>query len=217
MLSQGNLEQKVKVSSNDEIGELANNFNYMAKSLRNMINQLKDEKDKQKNFFDNFTHEIRTPLTTILGYSELLWKTDDIDVKDKSLFHITSEGKRMLDMIEKLLELSRLKSFDFQINKCDTNLKVVIEEVCDSIQYKLRRYNIDLKLELEDLSAYVDPDLFKQIIINILDNSIKYSETSSIDITLHNKNGIKLRIKDYGIGIEPETLENIFEPYYKRG
>jgi len=215
LMSQGNLEQKVEVSSDDEIGELASNFNYMAESLRNMINQLKEEKDKQKIFFDNFTHEIRTPLTTILGYAELLWKTDDIDVKDKSLFHITSEGKRMLNMIEKLLELSRLKRYDFQISKCETNLKKIIEEVCDSIHYKLRRYNIDLNLELEDLSTNVDPDLFKQIIINILDNSIKYSETPSIDIKLHNEDGIKLTIKDYGIGIEPETLEHIFEPYLK--
>lgn len=215
LLSKGDLHQKVEVQSNDEVGELAGNFNYMADSLRKMIHELKDEKDKQKNFFDNFTHEIRTPLTTILGYSELLWKTDDIDVKDKSLFHITSEGKRMLNMVENLLELSRLKRFDFQINKCDTNLKTLVEEVCDSIHYKLGRYNIQLNLKLENLSASVDPDLFKQVIINILDNSIKYSETSKIDITLEYNEGIKLTIKDYGIGIDPYTLENIFEPYYK--
>jgi len=215
LLSKGDLNQKVEVQSNDEVGELADNFNYMADSLRKMIHELKDEKDKQKNFFDNFTHEIRTPLTTILGYSELLWKTDDIDVKDKSLFHITSEGKRMLNMVESLLELSRLKRFDFQINKCDTNLKTLVEEVCDSIHYKLGRYNIDLNLKLENLSASVDPDLFKQVIINILDNSIKYSETSKIDIILEYSEAIKLTIKDYGVGIDPNTLENIFEPYYK--
>jgi len=216
LLSKGDLNQKVEVHSNDEVGELADNFNYMAESLRNMIHELKDEKEKQKNFFDNFTHEIRTPLTTILGYSELLWKTDSIEVKDKSLFHITSEGKRMLNMVEKLLELSRLKRFDFEINKCETNLKTLVEEVCDSIHYKLGRYNIALDLKLENLSSFVDPDLFKQVIINILDNSIKYSETTKIEIDLIKDNEkTKLIIKDYGIGIEPSTLENIFEPYYK--
>ncbi|MEA4960297.1 sensor histidine kinase [Lutispora sp.] len=215
LLSKGDLHQKVEVKSNDEVGELGENFNSMADSLRNMIHELKDEKEKQKSFFDNFTHEIRTPLTTILGYSELLWKTDSIEVKDKSLFHITSEGKRMLNMVERLLELSRLKRYDFQINKSETNLKALLEEVCDSIHYKLGRYNISLDLKLQNLSVFVDPDLFKQVIINILDNSIKYSDTSKIDITLESKDGIELIIKDYGVGIDPDTLENIFEPYYK--
>lgn len=215
LFSKGDLHQRVEVASNDEVGELGQNFNSMADNLRNMIHELKDEKEKQKSFFDNFTHEIRTPLTTILGYSELLWKTDSIEIKDKSLFHITSEGKRMLKMVERLLELSRLKRFDFEINKAETNLKALLEEVCDSIHYKLGRYNISLNMKLQDLSACIDPDLFKQVIINILDNSIKYSKTSMIDIILENNNGIELIIRDYGIGIEPDTLENIFEPYFK--
>ncbi|MDD2481058.1 MAG: HAMP domain-containing sensor histidine kinase [Lutispora sp.] len=215
LFSKGDLHPKVEVNSTDEVGELGQTFNTMADSLRSMIHELKDEKEKQKNFFDNFTHEIRTPLTTILGYSELMWKTDSIEVKDKSLFHITSEGKRMLKMVERLLELSRLKRYDFEINKSETNLKTLLEEVCDSIHYKLGRYNISLDLILQDLYALVDPDLFKQVIINILDNSIKYSKTSKIDIVLKENNGIELVIKDYGIGIDPEILENIFEPYFK--
>ena len=100
MFSKGDLKPRVAVSNNDEVGELAHNFNFMADNIQEMIHKLKDEQDKQKSFFDNFTHEIRTPLTTILGYAELLWKTDDIEVKDKSLFHITTEGKRLLKMIE---------------------------------------------------------------------------------------------------------------------
>ncbi|MCK9216310.1 MAG: HAMP domain-containing histidine kinase [Firmicutes bacterium] len=213
--SKGDLYPRVKVKDNDEVGELAHNFNSMADSIQDMIYKLKDEQNKQKNFFDNFTHEIRTPLTTILGYAELLWKTDNTEVKDKSLFHITSEGQRLLKMIESLLELSRLKRYDFLINKSEVNLKELLEEVCDSMHYKARRYNIKLNLQLDEASYFIDQDLFKQVIINILDNSIKYSKTDNIDIILKKSDNIKLTIKDYGIGIDEETLKNIYEPYYK--
>ncbi len=215
MFSKGDLKPRVAVSNNDEVGELAHNFNFMADNIQEMIHKLKDEQDKQKSFFDNFTHEIRTPLTTILGYAELLWKTDDIEVKDKSLFHITTEGKRLLKMIESLLELSRLKRYDFQVNKTEVNMKNLLEEVCDSMYYKAKRYNIRINLFLEEITCLVDEDLFKQVLINIMDNSIKYSKTDSIDITLKKADKIELTIKDYGIGIKKDILKNIFEPYYK--
>lgn len=213
--SEGNLESRANVATRDEIGELSSTFNSMAESIKDMINKLHYEKEKQKYFFDNFTHEIRTPLTTILGYAELLWKTDDEEVRDKSLFYITSEGKRMLKMMESLLELSKLKNYSFEINKTDTNLKKLIEDTCDSMQYKMKRYNVSCRLNLENISCKVDPDHFKQVLINIIDNSIKYSKSPVIDITLKKKDGIKLIIADYGCGIEKKDLNNVFDPYYK--
>lgn len=213
--SMGNFESRAHTDSKDEVGELSATFNSMADSIKDMITKLNYEKEKQKYFFDNFTHEIRTPLTTILGYTELLWKTNDEEVKDKSLFYITSEGKRMLKMMERLLELSKIKNYSFELNKSEANLKKLIEDACDSMQYKMKRYNTSCKLELEDITWKVDPDYFKQVVINIIDNSIKYSKSPVIDITLRRLNGVTLEIKDYGRGIDSKDLENVFEPYYK--
>lgn len=213
--SEGNLESRAEVITRDETGELSSAFNSMADSIKDMIGKLHYEKEKQKYFFDNFTHEIRTPLTTILGYTELLWKTDDEEVRDKSLFYITSEGKRMLKMMERLLELSKLKNYSFEITKVDTNLKKLIEDTCDSMQYKMKRYNTSCRLNLDNITCRVDPDHFKQVIINIIDNSIKYSKSPIIDITLEKKDRIKLIVADYGCGIEQKDLENVFDPYYK--
>ncbi|MGE5678278.1 MAG: sensor histidine kinase, partial [Pseudomonadota bacterium] len=162
----------------------------------------------------NFTHEIRTPLTTILGYAELLWKTNDEDVRDKSLFYITSEGQRMLKMMEKLLELSKLKNYSIELKKTESNLRKLIEDACDAMQYKMKRYNTSCRLDLEDICWKVDPDYFKQVIINIVDNSIKYSKSSYIDISLKRKDVILLEIADYGCGIDEKNLKNLFEPYY---
>lgn len=213
--SEGNFESRAAVVTKDEVGELSTTFNSMADSIKDMITKLSYEKEKQKYFFDNFTHEIRTPLTTILGYTELLWKTDDEEVKDKSLFYITSEGKRMLKMMERLLELSKLKNFSFELKKCDSNLKKLVEDACESMQYKMKRYHSTVRLDLEDINLKVDPDFFKQVVINIIDNSIKYSKSPIIDITLKKQEAVILEITDYGCGIDQKNLENVFDPYYK--
>ena len=213
--SEGNFESRACTATRDEVGELSVTFNSMADSIEDMINKLNHEKEKQKYFFDNFTHEIRTPLTTILGYADLLWKTNDENVKDKSLFYITSEGKRMLKMMERLLELSKLKNYNFELNKSDSNLKKLIEDACDSMHYKMKRYNTSCRLDLEDITWKVDPDFFKQVIINLIDNSIKYSKSPVIDISLRKKDKVVLEVVDYGCGIDIKNLESLFEPYYK--
>ncbi|HYF82147.1 MAG TPA: HAMP domain-containing sensor histidine kinase [Clostridia bacterium] len=213
--SEGNFESRAVAATHDEIGDLSTTFNSMADSIKDMITKLSSEKEKQKYFFDNFTHEIRTPLTTILGYTELLWKTNDEEVRDKSLFYITSEGKRMLKMMERLLELSKLKNYSFEINKSESNLKKLIEDACDSMQYKMKRYSTSCRLNLENITLKVDPDLFKQVVINIIDNCIKYSKSPVIDINLSRHEVIKLEIIDYGCGIDQKNLESVFDPYYK--
>lgn len=213
--SEGNFESRAAAVSKDEVGELSSTFNSMADSIKDMITKLSYEKEKQKYFFDNFTHEIRTPLTTILGYTELLWKTNDEEVRDKSLFYITSEGKRMLKMMERLLELSKLKNYSFELNKSDSNLKKLIEDACDSMHYKMKRYDTSCRLDLENITWKVDPDLFKQVVINLIDNSIKYSKSPIIDISLKKQNGIRFEIRDYGCGMNQKNLENVFDPYYK--
>lgn len=213
--SKGDMTARALVSTKDEVGELSETFNGMADNIHDMITKLNNEKEKQKSFFDNFTHEIRTPLTTILGYTDLLWKTNDEEVKDRSLFHINSEGKRMLKMVESLLELSKLKKFDMELKIQDTDLKHLIEEVCDSMYYKAKRYNISFRLMLDRVVHPVDPDLLKQLLINIIDNSIKYSKSELIDITLKKQEKLMLIIEDFGCGIDPKELDSIFDPYYK--
>lgn len=213
--AKGDLTSRAEVSTKDEVGELSMTYNAMADSIQEMITKLNNEKEKQKNFFDNFTHEIRTPLTTILGYTDLLWKTNDEEVKDRSLFHIDSEGKRMLKMVESLLELSKLKKYDMLVNLQQTDIKHLIEEVCDSMHYKAKRYNTSFRLNLKPVVHPIDPDMFKQLVINIIDNSIKYSKSEFIDISLSKKKNLSLVIEDYGCGIDSKNLDNIFEPYYK--
>jgi signal transduction histidine kinase len=83
------------------------------------------------------------------------------------------------------------------------------------MQYKMKRYSTSCRLKLEDISCKVDPELFKQVVINIIDNCIKYSKSPVIDINLSRQEVIKLEIIDYGCGIDQKNLESVFDPYYK--
>jgi len=214
--SSGDLSARAKIKASDEIGELSSSFNHMAESIEDMISKLNYETEKQKHFFDNFTHEIRTPLTAIIGYSDLLWKTDNAELRDKSIFYISSEAQRMVKMTERLLELSKLKNYDFVLQKREVFLDQIIEDACDAISYKAKKNNIKFRLNLEKLACYIDPELIKQVILNILDNSIKYSGTKYIDISLEKqKISYMLKIKDEGKGISEEDKARIFDPYYK--
>ena len=214
--SSGDLSSRANSVGTDEIGELSITFNNMAESIEDMIRKLNYETEKQKHFFDNFTHEIRTPLTAIIGYSDLLWKTDNAELKDKSIFYINSEAKRMVKMTERLLELSNLKNYDFVLQKRDVLLDKVIEDACDAINYKAKKKNIKFRLSLDSFICFVDPDLMRQVVLNLLDNSIKYSGTKYIEISLKKiKNSLVLKVKDEGKGISVEDKSKIFDPYYK--
>ncbi len=214
--SGGELGVRATVRSSDELGELSASFNQMAENIEDMIHKLNYEKEKQKHFFDNFTHEIRTPLTAIIGYSDLLWKAENSELRDKSIFYINSEARRMVKMTERLLELSKLNNYDYLLQKKETQLDEIIEEACDTISYKAKKNNIKFHLELESFSAFVDPELIRQVILNLLDNSIKYSGTKFIHIDLkQQKDHMILRIRDEGKGISDEDKVRIFDPYYK--
>lgn len=214
--SSGDLSARSDIASSDELGELSNSFNHMAENIEDMIHKLNYEKEKQKHFFDNFTHEIRTPLTAIIGYADLLWKADNGELRDKAIFYINSEAQRMVKMTERLLELSKLKKYDFVVMKKECQLDVIIEEACDTISYKAKKKNIKFRLDLENFTSFIDPELMRQIMLNILDNSIKYSGTKYIDIHLQLQKGyLVLKIKDEGKGISEEDLTKIFDPYYK--
>ncbi len=214
--SLGNLSIRTSRTSQDEVGDLSLTFNNMADNIQEMIDKLNEEADKQKHFFDNFTHEIRTPLTSIIGYADLLWKADSPELRDKSIFYISSEAQRLVKMTERLLELSKLKKFDFELEKKIVSLAEIIDSACHSLEYKAEQNNIEFRLHLDNVKQFVDPELMRQVVLNILDNSIKYSGSRYIDIYLkRHKNITKITIKDNGAGISDEDKEKIFDPYFK--
>lgn len=213
LFASGNLENKLDIDSGDEIEELANSFNKMSSDISLLIDNLKVEKSKQKDFYNNMTHEIRTPLTTILGYTDIIKRVDSKESREECLQYIESEGKRLLRMINELLKSSKLNLYDFEINKGYCNISKLIKETAGIIKYKANKYGIKFNLNItEDIFIDLDRDKIKEVILNLMDNAIKYSGTDKIDVSLIcSGQAVLIEIKDYGKGIPKDQLEKINE------
>ncbi|AGX41424.1 sensor histidine kinase [Clostridium saccharobutylicum] len=212
-IAKGEYDNKIEIESGDEIEDFAKTFNLTTESIKNYIESLKEEKQKQKNFLDNVTHELKTPLTAIIGYSELIPRLENKKDVEDSLIYIKKEGRRLLKLVEELLELSKIGKAEFNVDRNGNNLCEVIEEALNVIQLRAKKYDIEIIKEIFDTNLFIDKDKTKQVILNVLDNAIKYSECTSIIVKMEEKDScVILSIIDDGIGIEKNHLDKLFEP-----
>ncbi|HHW48906.1 MAG TPA: HAMP domain-containing histidine kinase [Clostridiaceae bacterium] len=213
--SKGNFKEIGSINTKDEIEKLASSFNEMGQDIKAMIGQLKTEQEKQKKFLDNVTHEIRTPLTNILGYADLLNRVEDESARGKYTSYITREGNRLLNMVNSLLELSRLNRYELSVEKTQTDLKTLIETAMELMAERAKRSGFTVECSLQNVTALVDGEKIKQAIINLLDNSIKYSEGDRINIRLWKEELVYISVTDNGKGIPEDDLKHITEPFYR--
>jgi len=217
-ISKGSFENKIVINSSDEVGELANAFNTMSRELENRISIINAEKEKQKQFVTNVSHELKTPLTTILGYVDLLsTKGHEKDVLDTSVHYLQSAGERLSVLINDLIDLSSLSRYEFEIKPEITDVTELLRDIIGQMSPKAGKFNIKMHSDLPaSLKALIDPTRIKQAVVNILDNSIKYSSGDSINILLYeNQDMLYIEIKDNGCGMPEDLLEKIFEPFYR--
>ncbi len=204
------------VNDKDEIGILSKNFNLMMEVLESKIAELQNVNSAKERFINNFTHEIKTPITSIIGYSDLLLKSNiDETLKRKSLEYINSEGRRLEKLSSSLMSLILIKASNIENNLI--SLKDCISSSLNSLSYKINDKNIHLHVDLFDINIIADRQLINILLINLIDNSIKACSTDgNIDIVgkkIDNK-FYNLYIKDDGIGIPPNELDKIMEPFY---
>lgn len=223
----GKYEERLNYNSNDEIGELSNDLNNMSKKIKEQIEVIKKDRDALKEldehrkvFLDNVTHELKTPLTIIMGYGQALLE-DGIkneEFSSKAAGHIYDESKRLNKMVVQLLELSFENKEELYEEFEKINFSEVVLSMCNSMRLKADRYSCEIINDVKpELYIMGIKDKLKQILVNILDNAIKYSKINGkIRVILEeDEENILLTIKDKGIGISKEQLENIFEPFYR--
>ena len=215
LVADGDLGARVKKISKDEIGSLSQKFNDMADTLENNIKELKEESIRQKDFVGSFSHEIKTPLTSIIGYADLL-RTHKVDEETRfeAANYIFLEGKRLENLSLKMLELlvERKKEPDYK----NCSITQLVEEVLMTMKLRMDEKKIKLKVDMESISSFVDKDLMKTVIINLLDNAIKAVEAKgviSIILISCNKD-IVMSVIDNGCGIPKEDVSRVTEPFY---
>ena len=217
-VAEGDLSTRTHIRSDDEIGELSVHFDRMTEKLEENVNALEEAAEEKDRFMGAFTHELKTPMTSIIGYAELL-RTQELEEEDRedALNYIYSEAKRLENMALKLLQI-------FVSGKEDISLKVVdpkdmVEDIVTHLTPTLEAQNIKIICRTTEGKAKLEPDLIRTLILNIIDNARKAMDKKGrirVDQKFTEENdGVIFIITDNGKGMPPEAIKHITEAFYR--
>lgn len=215
-ISGGDLSGRVQIHSRDEIGLLAEDFNHMADELEDYIGQLKDAMVRQEEFMGSFAHELKTPMTAIIGYADLMRSQQlSENQRREAANYIFSEGKRLENLSLKLLDLLVVKNDALEFVMCRPDK--LVKDVEQLMRPALKEKNITLQRECEAGSCLLEPALIMSLLINLVDNARKAMDhggviTVSVKMT---ENGCCFMVEDQGSGIPEEELEKITDAFYR--
>ncbi len=209
----GNLNYKIPVESNDEIGYLAASMNYMAGELNN-------SGESQRKFISNISHDFRSPLTSIKGYVEaMLDGTIPPEMQERYLNVVLSETNRLTKLTKGLLTLNNFDDKGTYLELADFDINAIIRQTVETFRSLCWDKHISFQLTFEEESLYVNADVGKiqQVLYNLIDNAVKFSHPDSlIYISSLEKHGkVFVSVKDTGEGIAKDSLNKIWERFYK--
>lgn len=210
----GDFSVRITKKNDDEIGELCDTVNHMASELA-LSEQMKND------FISSVSHELRTPLTAIKGWAETIaGMPDDKETITKGMRVISTESERLSQMVEELLDFSRMQNGRFTLTK---NTMDILAELGDAVLIyteKARSEGIDVIYEEPDMLPFVygDRNRLRQVFINVIDNAIKYSDKGgvvSVQALMADAETIEIDISDTGCGISQQDLPKIKTKFYK--
>ena len=212
-MSEGDFSTRINITSNDEIGSLAASFN-------NMSQALSSSESMRRSFVANISHDLRTPMTTISGFIDgILDGTIPPELQSKYLAIVSDETKRLSRLVTTMLNLSRLDAGELNLKPFEFDFSEIIVKTILPLEKMIEAKNIEISGldELKKCNVFADRDLMTQVIYNLTENAIKFTnENGNIDISLKSAdNKIYFKIKNTGIGISENELPKIFDRFYK--
>lgn len=216
----------------DELGKLGDAIYYMSTEIHRTIGAMTEEERKlrlaldklerlgeaQKQFIGNFSHEFKTPLTSIRAYVELMdMYADDADMRDDALQRIGHETQRLYEMVETVLRLAAVEKYNFEYDFELLDVRAKWLEVMDRLQAKAARFEVSIQHRLEPAIVRADKESVSHIFLNLLDNAIKYNVPGgSVLVTVQKAEdgAVAIEVADTGIGIPEEARERLFEPFF---
>lgn len=210
---EGNFESRIKLHSGGELAYVAASLNYMASELSSL-------EDDQRKFIANVSHDFRSPLTSIKGYIEAIMDgTIPPETQDKYLNIILVETERLNKLTQSMLELNRYGSHGAMLDIARFDINNIIKMTVQSFEGTCTRKKISFELILTGKELFVSADMSKiqQVLYNLIDNAIKFSNPdSSITIETTERNEkVFISVKDTGVGIPKDSLKKIWERFYK--
>ena len=199
-VAQGNYAVHVDSVRNDELGDLAQEFNHMAKEVQHASQM-------QRDLLANVSHDLRTPLTLIKGYAETVRDLtgDDKKHRDEQMNIIVDETDRLTALVSSVMELSKVTSGALKCEKVHFDMGQLCDEVSERYDAVCAQNGWQLKLEIpdEELPVYADPDMMQRALHNLLGRALRCPE------------GVRVEVEDHGPGISAEDLPYIFDRYYR--
>jgi PAS domain S-box-containing protein len=169
------------------------------------------EKDK---FLANLSHELRTPLVAVLGYSNIYNENNSVQEFVKAMSIINKNAKSQLDMIEDLLDVSKVMASKIILDKENFNINRVVKDCIESIKPRADEKKIELTSKSDDFEVHADPKRIAQIINNLLSNAVRFTETGKVEIDVwKDPSNFYIKVMDTGIGMSSENMQAIWKPF----
>ncbi len=212
-IASGKFDQRVAVTSADEIGQLASSFNFMADSIEEL-------EATRSEFISDVSHELRTPMTSISGFIEGIMDGTIPPQKQNEYLKIAlDESKRLTKMVNDMLEMSKTSSSEYKLNITKFDLNELTRVCIISLMNRIEEKNLELSVDFEkdSMNVLADKDAIKRVIINLLDNAVKFSyPNTTIGIHTWIEDGrARFCVGNFGDGISGADLSNIFNRFYK--
>ncbi len=213
-VAQGNYAVHVETRRNDELGDLAQDFNHMAQEVQYAAQM-------QRDLLANVSHDLRTPLTLIKGYAETVRDItgDDKAHRDEQMNIIMDEADRLTALVSSVMELSKVTS---GTEKCE-RVHFDMAQLCDEVSERYdavcaqNGWKLELQLPDEELPVYADPDMMQRALHNLLGNAMHHIGSDGVFVlrAFRCPEGVRVEVEDHGPGIQAEDLPYIFERYYR--
>jgi signal transduction histidine kinase len=211
-LSQGDFSVKLGAHSRDELGQLGTSI----QTLANELHRLKEERNE---FLSSISHELQTPLMYLKGYADVAKRQSNSEMeRNKYLNIIEEEAQRLSQLVKDLFQLAQLDQHIFLIQKQNVKLYSYLHHITQHFDVALKEKDIQLHLNCpQEIEVNIDPERFQQVVVNLLDNALKYSDNGSEILVIVRKLPKKVTItfKDQGVGIPSKDLPYVFDKLYR--
>lgn len=212
----GEYGYRVKLKGHDEIAELAGHMNGMAAQIESNIRQVEELARGRETFIANMAHEMKTPLTSILGFADIMTIKSDMDEAERREYAavIAAEAKRLKLLSSRLMELIAIQETELDLHP--VNLGELVGRALEVFAPVCAKQRCSIRRRLQPLRVEADEALFTSLVLNLLDNALKASAPGQgIEVTLEEREGgAVLEVRDYGVGIPEGELERVTEAFY---